>query len=162
MSKLLCCSLVQSITRFIWVNFESLFDKTYCHFLDLKGMKSGRAYNHLQSFAIRGNLGHLPVQSVDEISVALLEQSICLVQDKEATLSQGQLTSRNQVLHSPWSPHYYIHLENKNQFISETDDCQKETDVMNILNTFAILSNSKFYKNKAVVKMQACDSLLRK
>ena len=49
------------------------------------------------------------MDSVDELFIALLQQSVCLVQHKEPTLLQTELTCLDEVLQSARGGHHYVH-----------------------------------------------------
>lgn len=72
-------------------------------------MQSGTTNNHLQPFAIGSNFGHLLMQSLNKISVTLLEQTICLIQYKKPAIRQRQKPALNQILQSPRGANHNIH-----------------------------------------------------
>lgn len=52
------------------------YHSTHRHFLDVEGMKRGRANNHLKPLSVVGDLGDLLMKSVDQVAVPLRQQSI--------------------------------------------------------------------------------------
>ena len=89
-----------------------------------KGCKKGPSMNmfqilsrFLKSSAFGGNLGALAVDGFDESLLVLLEESVALVDDKEAHALQPQRARTDKVFQTPRGTHHDIHPFFNNLFL---------------------------------------------
>lgn len=59
---------------------------TYRHFLNFESVQCSGTDDHLQPAAVRRDLWDLPVESLDQLGVARLQQPVRLVQHEETTV----------------------------------------------------------------------------
>jgi len=52
---------------------KNAFECTYSHFFNFERVQSRRAYDHLQSFAIRRNFWDLSMQTINKLGVTLFQ-----------------------------------------------------------------------------------------